>query len=53
MHPAANHLAELNFGELRYDWDDPRVAEFVAGLIGSTTLSRAAPVLYGVCRMMS
>ena len=32
MQPAEHHLAELNFGELRHDWDDPRVAEFVAGL---------------------
>lgn len=23
-----HHLAELNFGELRYDWDDPRIATF-------------------------
>ena len=27
-----HHLAEFNFGTLRHDWDDPRVAGFVAGL---------------------
>jgi hypothetical protein len=32
MHPAGYHLAELNFWKLRYDWDDPMDAEFVAGL---------------------
>ncbi|MEO8244560.1 MAG: DUF3291 domain-containing protein [bacterium] len=32
MQPAGHHLAELNFGELRYDWDDPRVKDFVDGL---------------------
>ena len=32
MQPVGHHLAELNFGTLRHDWDDPRVAEFVAGL---------------------
>jgi hypothetical protein len=26
------HLAEYNFGTLRYGWDDPRSAAFVAGL---------------------
>ncbi|MEO8531746.1 MAG: DUF3291 domain-containing protein, partial [Deltaproteobacteria bacterium] len=30
--PAGHHLAEFNFGTLRHDWDDPRVADFVAGL---------------------
>lgn len=32
MQPQGHHLAELNFGMLRHDWDDPRVAEFVKGL---------------------
>ena len=26
--PAGHHLAEFNIGVLRYDWDDPRVADF-------------------------
>ncbi len=32
MQPAGHHLAELNFGELKHDWDDPRVRDFVEGL---------------------
>lgn len=32
MHPPGHHLAELNLGILKYDWDDPRVADFVNGL---------------------
>lgn len=27
-----HHLAELNFGTLKYDWDDPRVRDFVDNL---------------------
>ena len=30
--PPLHHLAELNLGILKYDWDDPRVADFVTGL---------------------
>jgi hypothetical protein len=30
--PANHHLAEFNFGTLKYDWDDPRVQPFVDGL---------------------
>ena len=30
--PAGHHLAELNLGILKYDWDDPRVQDFVNGL---------------------
>jgi hypothetical protein len=26
------HLAEFNFGTLKYDWDDPRVADFANNL---------------------
>ena len=26
--PAGHHLAEFNFGVLKHDWDDPRVADF-------------------------
>ena len=43
MQPAAHHLAELNFGELRYDWDDPRVAEFVNGLDLVNALAARCP----------
>lgn len=32
MQPKGHHLAEFNIGVLRYDWDDPRVADFVNGL---------------------
>jgi hypothetical protein len=30
--PKGHHLAELNLGILKYDWDDPRVQGFVDGL---------------------
>lgn len=30
--PEGHHLAELNLGILKYDWDDPRVQGFVDGL---------------------
>ena len=26
------HIAQMNFGVLRYDWDDPRIAEFADNL---------------------
>lgn len=42
-HPAGHHLAELNLGELRYDWDDPRVAEFVNGLDMVNALAARSP----------
>jgi len=29
---AAMHLAEFNIGTLRYDWDDPRAADFADNL---------------------
>lgn len=32
MQPAGHHIAELNIGILRHDWDDPRVKDFVDGL---------------------
>ena len=43
MQPAGHHLAELNFGELRHDWDDPRVAEFVNGLDMVNALAARSP----------
>ncbi len=30
--PEGHHLAELNLGVLKYDWDDPRVKDFSDGL---------------------
>lgn len=32
MQPEGHHLAELNLGILKHDWDDPRVKGFVDGL---------------------
>lgn len=32
MQPADHHLAEFNFGTLKYDWDNPRMADFANGL---------------------
>ncbi len=32
IQPEGHHLAELNLGILKYDWDDPRVQDFVNGL---------------------
>lgn len=32
MQPDGHHLAELNIGILKHDWDDPRVKGFVDGL---------------------
>ncbi|HCQ66138.1 MAG TPA: DUF3291 domain-containing protein [Rhodobacteraceae bacterium] len=32
MQSAGHHIAELNLGVLRHDWDDPRVKAFVDGL---------------------
>ena len=43
MQPVGHHLAELNFGTLRHDWDDPRVAEFVNGLDLVNALAARSP----------
>jgi hypothetical protein len=32
MQPVGHYLAEFNLGVLKYDWDDPRVQDFVNGL---------------------
>ncbi|KIN61405.1 DUF3291 domain containing protein [Sulfitobacter noctilucae] len=32
MQQEGYHLAELNLGILKYDWEDPRVQDFVNGL---------------------
>ena len=37
------HLAELNFGVLRHDWDDPRVAPFVDALEAVAAIAHRSP----------
>ena len=32
MQPEGHHIAEMNLGVLRHDWDDPRVKDFMDGL---------------------
>lgn len=41
--PAGHHLAEFNLGLLKHDWEDPRVADFVAGLGPVNALARRSP----------
>ena len=41
--PAGHHLAEFNFGTLRHDWDDPRLADFVAGLEVVYRIAESSP----------
>lgn len=36
-------LAEFNFGVLKHDWDDPRVADFVNGLDRVNALAARSP----------
>ena len=36
-------LAELNFGTLRHDWDDPRVAPFVEAVDKVNDIARRSP----------
>ena len=43
IQPAGHHLAEFNFGTLRHPWDDPRTADFVAGLDRVNALAGASP----------
>ena len=43
MQPAGHHLAELNFGTLRHDWDDPRVRDFVDGLAMVNAVAERSP----------
>ena len=42
MSGAGAHLAEFNWGLLRHDWDDPRVAEFVDALDSVNAAASAA-----------
>lgn len=37
------HLAEFNIGTLRYDWDDPRVADFADNLDRVYDIARRSP----------
>lgn len=37
------HLAEFNIGTLRYDWDDPRVADFAGGLDRVNAIAERSP----------
>lgn len=41
--PKGHHLAELNLGILKYDWDDPRVQDFVNGLDLVNGVAQRAP----------
>lgn len=41
--PAGYHLAEFNFGTLRYPWDDPRVADFQNGLAHVNAIGARSP----------
>lgn len=43
MQPAGHHIAELNIGILRHDWDDPRVQGFVDGLDLVNGVARRSP----------
>ena len=43
IQPAGHHLAEFNCGVLRYDWDDPRVADFADNEPRVNALAERAP----------
>ena len=43
MQPDGHHLAELNFGVLKHDWEDPRIAEFTNNLDRVNTLAENSP----------
>lgn len=42
MQPPNSHLAELNLGVLRHDWDDPRIADFANGIAPVMALAERA-----------
>lgn len=48
--PQGHHLAELNLGILKHDWDDSRVKDFVDGLDLVNGIAQRAP---GFVWMMS
>lgn len=39
----ARHIAEFNFGRLRHGWEDPRSADFVAGLDAVNAVAMRSP----------
>jgi hypothetical protein len=41
--PKGHHLAVLNFGTLRYDWDDPRIAPFQTALDAVNEIGQRSP----------
>lgn len=41
--PDGYHLAEFNFGTLRYPWDDPRLADFQNGLACVNEIGMRSP----------
>lgn len=43
MQPVGYHLAEFNFGTLRYPWDDPRIADFQNGLAQVNAIAARSP----------
>ncbi|MEX0347654.1 MAG: DUF3291 domain-containing protein [Rhizobiaceae bacterium] len=43
IQPANHHLAEFNFGTLKHDWEDPRVAEFADNLHRVNLLAEKSP----------
>lgn len=43
MRPAGHHIAEFNIGLLKYDWEDPRIADFENNLERVNSLARRTP----------
>lgn len=43
MQPGGFHIAEFNLGILRYDWDDPRVADFANGVDRVNAIAARSP----------
>lgn len=41
--PDGHHLAEFNLGELKYDWEDPRVADFRDNLDRVNGIAKRSP----------
>lgn len=41
--PSGYHLAEFNIGTLRYDWDDPRVADFADNIDRVNSIAARSP----------
>lgn len=43
MTAPVHHIAEFNIGILRHDWEDPRIADFVAGLEKVNAVAQRSP----------